>query len=187
MDPVVTSMTGRLLVATPPLVDPNFDRTVVFVLEHNQDGALGVVLNRPSEEDDLPGRLGDWLERADEPSCLFSGGPVELDGLIGLGLAPRPGDQRWSEIVPGVGTVDLAVEVDEWPVPLQAFRMFRGYAGWGAGQLEGELLANAWITADVRTSDLFHPQPETLWRAVLGRQAGSLSWLAHFPNDVTLN
>ena len=180
-------MTGRLLVATPPLVDPNFDRTVVFVLEHNQDGALGVVINRPSDEDSLPGRLGDWLDRSDEPRCLFSGGPVELDGLIGLGLGRQPGDARWSEIVPGVGTVDLAVEVHEWPIPLRAFRMFRGYAGWGSGQLEGEVLANAWIITDVRTEDLFHSQPDTLWRSVLRRQSGSTAWLANFPRDISLN
>jgi len=168
---------GKLLVATPPLADPNFDRTVVLLLEHSDGGALGVVLNRPSDRpasDVLPA----WESQLVEPDTLFHGGPVEVDAVVGL--APVTGS-----VLPAV--VDLSVEPDDQVPPCPCVRLFHGYAGWGPGQLEGELEAGAWLVVDPVHDDPFTTDPAGLWRAVLRRQPGRLAWLAQFPDDVHAN
>ncbi|MEI7993009.1 MAG: YqgE/AlgH family protein, partial [Actinomycetota bacterium] len=118
-----TSTSGRLLVATPPLVDPNFDRTVVYLIEHNEQGALGVVINRPSDEDRLSG-LDVWHDLMSPPAVVFAGGPVEPDALIGLG---RTGSgvrhDGWSMWRNGVGTVDLSREPYEVSPPVERLRL----------------------------------------------------------------
>lgn len=186
---------GRLLLATPPLEDPNFDRTVVLMLEHNDEGALGLVLNRPSEEDEVPG-LALWFGVATDPAVVFQGGPVEPDTLIGLAAA-EPDDRAaaddaggvdgWAPLATGLGTVDLEVDPDEVSRRFGGFRLFRGYAGWGPGQLDDELDQGAWIVVDGIRSDPFTTDPDDLWRAVLRRQEGRLAWLANCPDDLSLN
>jgi putative transcriptional regulator len=139
------SLKGKLLVATPPLADPNFDRTVVLLLEHGTQGAVGLVLNRPS---DTPVReqLPTWADRVGEPDLLFVGGPVQEDAIIALALASEAvPTEAFSPVRGPMGTVDLTAEPDEVGVVLQAVRVFAGYAGWGPGQLEGELQQRAWI------------------------------------------
>jgi putative transcriptional regulator len=183
---------GRLLVAAPPLVDPNFDRSVVFMLNHDDDGALGLVLNRPDEDVEVPG-IERWMERTAPPRQVFTGGPVEEHGLIGLAQAPgATAGESWAPVVnpvgpPHLGTVDLSSDPLLLPFAIEALRVFRGYSGWGPGQLDDELESGAWIVADARAADLFSDHPENLWRAVLGRQQGRLAWLAHFPDDVSVN
>lgn len=171
-----SSTSGRLLVAAPGLDDPNFRRTVVYMLAHDADGALGLVLNRPGK---LPAAaaLPHWAVHAAEPALLFQGGPVETGGVIGLGRGadglPHPLDLG-EEPGPATGGADLV-------------RLFAGYAGWGAGQLDGELAYGGWLVLDARPEDAFTAEPERLWRLVLGRQRGSLSWLAEYPDDVRSN
>jgi len=144
------SLRGRLLVASPVLVDPNFDGTVVLVLEHGDDGAAGVVLNRPTATDvgdPLPG----WHRLALEPAVVFDGGPVSPDGAICLGRSwPDEPSPAWEPVVGAVGTVDLSVDPGEVSAGLQGIRVFAGYAGWGAGQLEDEVEAGAWFVIDAR-------------------------------------
>lgn len=183
---------GRLLVATPPLVDPNFDRSVVFMLNHDDDGALGLVLNRPDDDVIVPG-LESWLDRSTPPSAVFAGGPVELQGLIGLARSDdaEPGE-LWAPVMApagprGLGTVDLSSDPLLVPFRVQELRVFRGYAGWGPGQLDGELAAGAWIVVDAHPDDLFCTEPDELWHRVLARQPGRISWLAHFPDDPSVN
>ena len=132
---------GRLLLATPPLEDPNFDRTVIYVLEHHDEGASGLVLNRPSPEQ-LAEPLDAWIDLQTEPSQVFSGGPVEPDALIALA--------RTRELLPEADE-DLAPLNGSWRRPtwpptrrsvqtdISALRVFRGYSGWGPGQLEHEI------------------------------------------------
>jgi putative transcriptional regulator len=179
-------LTGRLLIATPPLVDPNFDRTVVLVLEHGEEGALGVVLNRPTEtsvEDTLPA----WSGVAAAPAVIFAGGPVELDAVIGVAAGGPESTDAYAPVVDGIGTIDLRSEPgDATPNPSR-LRLFAGYAGWGAGQLEEELAGGAWIVADATGGDAFTDSPDDLWRTVLRRQGGRTAWLSLFPDDLQAN
>lgn len=181
------STKGRLLIASPALDDGVFDRTVVYVLEHTPEGALGVVLNRPSSEIDVPG-LGAWKTLLAPPAFVFAGGPVEEQALIGLAATDsgRPGE-GWAPIAGGIGSVDLGTEPNEVAPVIDRARIFRGYAGWAASQLDGELAIDAWIVVDAVAEDVFSSDPDHLWRTVLSRQPGRLSWLAHYPDDVELN
>jgi putative transcriptional regulator len=185
-DPFAPSTKGRLLVATPPLGDPNFDRTVVYVLDHHPGGAVGVVLNRPTSEDELDG-LHDWIEAATEPRSVFTGGPVELDALIALGVAHGHVDGAWGDLTNGIGTVDLSLDVDEVAASIDRLRIFRGYAGWGAGQLDDEIAMGAWMVFDAEPDDIFTDAPDDLWRQVVRRQGGRLRWIADAPDDLSAN
>lgn len=177
---------GMLLVASPPLVDPNFDRTVVLLLEHGPAGAVGVVLNRPSEiavAEAVPG----WELLVAEPGRIFAGGPVAEDAAIALGSARRPdAGAGWAPLVGDVGTIDLHRDPFDAISDIAEVRIFAGYAGWGAGQLERELAANAWVVVPAEPHDVLGPA-EDLWRRVLLRQGGSVAWLANAPLDPTMN
>ena len=177
---------GRLLVATPPLGDTNFDRSVVYMLEHNDDGAVGVVLNRPGRETTIDG-LEEWMSRLSPPHVVFAGGPVEVDALIALAAADGPDDEAWSNLHAGIGTVDLSIDPDEVAAAVRRVRIFRGYAGWGALQLDGELAAGAWMVLDADPDDLFTDSPADLWRDVLRRQGGRTAWVANAPDDLSNN
>jgi putative transcriptional regulator len=175
-----------LLVATPPLDDPNFDRSVVYIMEHNSDGAVGVVLNRPTEETSIDG-LDLWMDLVTTPAVVFNGGPVQFDALIALAELRGPRHDAWSAILPDFGSVDLARDPVDVADEIGRVRIFRGYAGWAAGQLDGELEVGAWMVFDARRDDVFHELPENLWRVVLGRQRGRVSWLANAPDDLSMN
>jgi putative transcriptional regulator len=194
-----TDLIGRLLVASPQLGDPNFERTVVLVLDHGPEGALGVVLNRPSglPVDEI---LDAWSEQAlaAPPGVVFRGGPVSPDAVIGLartgsaeaavGTATDEADRsRWRRVLDGVGTVDLAVAPDEQPVAVAGIRMFAGYAGWSPDQLEDELAEGAWIVLDAVTADVFTNEAGALWHDVLQRQGGKLALLAAYPPHPSVN
>ncbi|MBW3611050.1 MAG: YqgE/AlgH family protein [Actinomycetota bacterium] len=179
---------GRLLVASPRLADPNFSHTVVLILARDGDeGALGVVLNRPSTRA-VEEILASWAPLAADPAMVFVGGPVGHQGAIGLarGGSDLPGD-GWVPIVGRLGTVDLARDPDDLPTNLDAVRVFSGHAGWGAGQLEAEIEAGAWVVLDAAPDDVLCADPDRLWRAVLRRQGGKLAWLANVPLDPRLN
>jgi putative transcriptional regulator len=180
------TLRGRLLVATPPLVDPNFDRTVVLVLEHGDDGALGIVLNRPSDTE-LDDVLPDWRVLASSPAVVFTGGPVAPDAVIALGRAARDAIEGWVPIIDDLGTIDLGRDPLDLGIPLDELRVFVGYAGWAPGQLEGELDAHAWFVVDLGRNDPFAPAPERLWRDVLKRQRGHPAMFAQYPDDITAN
>jgi putative transcriptional regulator len=180
---------GKLLVATPPLDDPNFDRTVIFVLEHHDEGALGVVINRPTEEG-LGEPLDRWEDLQASPQQVFAGGPVETDALIALALANTPVVEATDDLSPVAGRVasaDLTADPAFVAGRISAVRVFRGYAGWGPGQLEGEILAGAWLVFDAEPDDVFATQPRELWRDVLRRQGGRMGWLANAPDDLSAN
>lgn len=181
------SARGRLLVATPILGDPNFDRTVVLVLEHSDEGALGVVLNRPSETD-LSDPLPEWEGHAAHPSVVFSGGPVAPGAAIGLArTALDEPVEGWAPLLGRVGTVDLGRSPSDLAVTVEALRVFAGYAGWGQGQLDGEIEAQAWFVVDAWQEDAFSAAPAALWRTVLARQRSRLAMFANFPVDPSLN
>lgn len=160
---------GRLLVAHPQLLDPNFVKTVIYVIEHSTDGAVGVVLNRPSGlavRDVLP-----ELPPLD-PDLVFIGGPVTPE--IAIGLAPGQ---------PGPELVDIDSENGRDTVR----RVFSGYAGWISGQLEAELEEGAWFVVDPTPHDIFHPDPVDLWETVIRRQPAHIAMWAFYPPDPVLN
>ena len=180
------SCKGKLLVATPPLTDPNFDRTVVYMLEHTVGGAVGVVLNRPLYEPP-PAELHAWSDRISEPGMLFSGGPVDEEALIALARLRGPIDGAWSQVTDGMGSIDLMLDPHEVAEGVLALRVFRGYSGWGELQLEAELAEGAWMVLSAELSDVFCPEPADLWRTVLRRQGGRLAWVANAPDDLSSN
>ncbi len=189
MIPGASQTKGRLLVATPPLEDPNFDRTVVYVLEHHVEGALGVVINRPGDED-LAEPLDRWDDLQAAPGTVFHGGPVEPDALIALALAKEPVVEATEELSPISGRVasaDLTTDPALLAARVNAVRVFRGYAGWGPGQLEGEIESGAWLVLDAEPDDVFAAVPADLWRTILRRQGGRLAWLASAPDDLSAN
>jgi putative transcriptional regulator len=180
------SCKGKLLVATPPLTDPNFDRTVVYMLEHTSDGAVGVVLNRPLHEP-APGELEAWMEHMSPPATLFSGGPVDEEALIALARLSGAVDGSWSQVAEGLGSIDLMLDPYEVAQGVLALRVFRGYSGWGTLQLEDELAEGAWMVLPAEMADVFSDQPADLWRTVLRRQGGRLAWVANAPDDLSAN
>jgi putative transcriptional regulator len=180
------TLRGRLLVATPPLVDPNFDRSVVLMLEHGDEGALGIILNRPTESM-LATVLPDWEAHASAPGVIFSGGPVAPEAVIALARGGADSDEGWVSVLDEVGSVDVGRDPDDLGFRIDALRVFVGYAGWGPGQLEGEIEENAWFVVPTQASDPFADRPEQLWRDVLRRQRGRVAMFAHFPPDPTSN
>ncbi|GIJ77879.1 putative transcriptional regulator [Micromonospora phaseoli] len=182
------SMTGKLLVATPALKDPNFDRTVVLLVAHEPGGALGVVLNRATEVP-VADVLRDWGDLARHPAVLFEGGPVQPDSAICLARM-RPPVRRlkgFQQVSGAVGTLDLSVDPQRLRDNVQSIRVFAGYAGWGTGQLEQEIEDGSWFVLDALPGDAFVERPDDLWPMVLRRQGGMMAAVAHFPPDVALN
>jgi len=181
---------GRLLVASPQLGDPNFERSVILMLDHGPDGALGVVLNRPTglPVDEI---LDVWRDQAQAapPGVVFRGGPVSPDAVIGLARTelPEVDDAQWRLVLDGVGTVDLAVAPEEQPVAVVGVRMFAGYAGWSPDQLEDELAEGAWIVLEALVADVFTEEADALWHDVLRRQGGKLALLATYPPHPSVN
>jgi putative transcriptional regulator len=180
----MASTARRLLVSVPTLHDANFFRSVVFMIEHNDDGALGVVLNQPTETR-VDTVLDAWAPYAAAPAVAFVGGPVQQhEALIGLArvAALDPGDgDAWQPLVGRVGSVDLGRDPRDARPDVEAVRIFAGYSGWGPSQLEGELDAGGWFVVDAHPDDLLTPDPAGLWRAVLRRQGGDLAVSANYP------
>ena len=182
----MTDLGGRLVVASPSLVDPNFHRTVVLLLEHSEEGALGLVLNRPTPlvaREALPERIGQALP-AD--AHVHQGGPVQPDAVIVLAEFAAPDAQ--ARIVFGrVGVLDPELEPALALADAGEVRAFGGYAGWGAGQLEAEIAEGAWFTADPLAEDVFTRDAAGLWSRVLERLGGSYRLLARMPPDPSMN
>jgi len=179
---------GKLLVAAPRLVDPNFARTVVLVLAHSDQGAVGLVLNRPTVT--LVGApLPEWEELASEPAVVFVGGPVS-EGSICLARA-RPQvsvpETGYLPLDGTLGTIDLEADPAFVSPCIEKMRVFAGYGGWAPDQLEGEIDEGAWYVLDAVDEDVFSDEPETLWKRVLRRQGGRLALVSAFPPDPSLN
>jgi len=174
----VDSVRGKLLVASPGLTD-FFRRTVVLVLEHNEDGAVGLVLNRPSEtpvDDAVP----DLPVEVDPSAVVHLGGPVGPDSVIVLGRFDAP-EEAASIVFGDLGVVDPSVDTPT----LRAVRVYAGHAGWTAGQLDGELEQDAWIVEHAHADDPF--EEGDLWSEVLDRKGGGYTLLARMPEDPSLN
>ena len=179
---------GMLLVATPALQDPNFVDTVVLLLDVTEEGALGVVLNRPSQVL-VADVLEPWRDVVGEPEVLFRGGPVGTDGALAVARLRDPQDTPvgWRPVAGLIGMVDLDTPTELVDGSLSAMRVFAGYAGWGAGQLDGEVERQDWYVVTSEAGDPFRDDPEALRRDVMRRQPGMLAWHVNRPVDPDLN
>lgn len=170
------------------LMDPNFYRAVVFVLEHNDEGTIGLVLNDPSDVI-LDEVLDGWGPLGGLPGVVFCGGPVETESVIALGRSIGADDEFYGfqPLVHGYGLVDLDVSPDDFAGQVDDVRLYVGYAGWGAGQLEEEITEGAWIVLDAELGDLTAVKPQQLWSRVLGRQGGPYTQVALHTDEPWLN
>ena len=187
------SLSGRLLVATPLLGDPNFRRTVILIVEDEpEEGTLGVVLNRPTEVQ-VGQVLESWTDLCTGPTVVFKGGPVSPNSALALALAQ--GDEEplgWrsldgSSLMSRIGLVDLEAPPELLAGGVTSLRVFAGYAGWGPGQLQAEIDEGAWYVLTGEPTDAFLAEPEQLWPAVLRRQGGDFAIVATYPDDPMLN
>ena len=180
----VQSLKGQLLVAGPALADPNFQRTVVLVGEHSEEGALGVVLNRVSDSTVIDA-VPELATLVDGDDAVHVGGPVQPSSIVVL--AEFSDHDRGGALV--LGSIGfLPSEVDPLELgELRRARVYAGYAGWGPGQLDGELEEGSWIVEPAMPDDVFTLEPDALWSAVLARKGGPFGVLALMPPDPSLN
>ena len=178
------TLQGQLLIASPGLLDPNFRRTVVLVTEHNEEGAAGLVLNRPSptEVSEVVPQLEPLVEDGEQ---VWVGGPVQPNAVLVLGEFLDPDDAA----VPLFGSLGFpSLDEPDEVVPMTTRRrVFAGYAGWGSGQLEDELSREDWIVEPALPDDAFTEAPEELWRDVLRRKGGIYELVSRMPEDPSVN
>jgi putative transcriptional regulator len=181
----VDSLRGQLLIAGPTLADPNFARSVVLILEHSDEGAMGLVLNRPVEAtvDEAAPELADVV---DGEQLLFQGGPVQPSGVIVLAEFADPDDAAML-VVDGVGPLAASADLAAVEIVDGRSRAFAGHAGWGPGQLESELERDDWIVEPALADDAFTEAPEDLWADVLRRKGGVYELVARMPDDPSVN
>jgi putative transcriptional regulator len=179
------SARGQLLIAGPTLLDPNFWRTVVLVIEHTEEGALGLVLNRPSETSvgDAVPQLEELVDLEDQ---LFIGGPVQPSAVIVLAEFEDPDDAALLAF-DDVGVLGTSSALDHPAAGVKTGRAFVGHAGWGPGQLDSELERGDWILERGRLQDAFTESPHELWSTVLTRKGGSYALVARMPPDPSAN
>lgn len=175
---------GRLLVATPRLLDPNFSRTVVYLIAHGDEGSAGLVLNRRSETA-VHNVLPAWTACAAKPQAIYAGGPVQPGGAMCLGVSRigvSPADVEGVVGVHGsVVLVDLDADPDLLTGSLLGVRIFAGHAGWAGGQLAEEIDEGAWHVVDSLADDVLAGARTDLWFTVLRRQGFPLAWQAYLP------
>jgi len=179
---------GTLLVATPALSDPNFVDAVVLLLDVDEDGILGVVVNRPTGVPVGEPFTG-WGGVVSAPGVLFEGGPVESDAALALGMLRDPGEvpAGFRSVTGRLGLLDLGTPGGVVDPTVSAARIFAGYAGWGLQQLVDEIAEGAWYVLDSEPEDAFRSRTESLWSDVLRRQPGELAWHSTRPADPELN
>jgi putative transcriptional regulator len=180
------TLRGALLVAAPSLLDPNFQRSVVLVTEHTDEGAMGLVLNRPTDttvEEAAP-ELSSLTGPAER---VHQGGPVQPRAVVVLAEFEDP-DAAAHVVLGDIGFVRADADLEQTGTETRRGRVYAGYAGWGPGQLESELEDEGWIVVDdPLPTELFSPEPDDLWHDVLERQGGHLALIARMPLDPSLN
>jgi putative transcriptional regulator len=181
----VDSLRGKLLIAAPMLGDGNFSRTVVLIAAHDDNGALGLVLNRPSEL-----VVGDAVERL-APVCsdfdrVYVGGPVEPGSVIVLAEFDDP--TLAALLIDGdLGLPSIDASAETLSRGVRRARCFAGHSGWGPGQLDAELAADTWIVENMEAEDPWTPAGPELWSGVLERKGGEYALIARMPLDPSVN
>lgn len=180
------SLRGQLLLASPTLVDPNFLRAVVLIAEHTEEGAMGLVLNRPAAST-VGEAVPDLAWLAGDEERVYVGGPVAETAVIVLAEFDRP-EVAGALVADDLGFVGAdADDPDALDGAVRRARVFAGHAGWGPGQLEGELAEEAWIVEPPRREEIFAEDADALWGSVLRRKGRRYALLSTMPLDPTLN
>lgn len=179
------TLVGQLLIASPALVDPNFRRAVVFLTAHTDEGAMGLILNRPSPVDVADG-ISHLKGLVEDGDSVFLGGPVETSAVVALAQFEDP-TLAAALVLDDVGFLPGDGDPDELGEATKRVRIYAGYAGWGAGQLEAEVEQSAWIVNPPDPEDIFTLAPEELWSAVLRRMGGQYALIATMPPDPSQN
>ena len=182
---VTESLRGKLLVASPVLADPNFARSVVLITEHNDDGAMGIVLDRPSDAS-VAEVVPQLREVAGRGAPIYVGGPVQPTALVVLAEFANPNAAAWI-VTADVGFASADVDMAELASAVRRARVYAGYSGWGAGQLEGELELDSWIVDPPLPAELFPDDPAALWSDVLARKGGQYALISRMPDDPSVN
>ena len=179
---------GDLLVASIMLADGVFNQTVVLVLDADEDGALGVILNEISQTP-LDAVLPDWVGTVSEPRLLFHGGPVSPNGAICLASVAADGEEPpgWRPLFDSVGLLHLDTPIEIVSGAYRDLRIFAGYAGWASGQLQAEISEGMWHLVPADYGDVFAGQPLELWRTVLRRQQGEIAFFSTWLENPELN
>lgn len=179
------SLRGKCIIASPALNDPNFARTVVLIAEHTEDGAMGLVLNRPT--DSVVAEAVEELAGVVAPGePVFVGGPVQEQSVMVLAEFDEP-TLAAAVIIEDVGFLPADAQLGDLEGRTRRARVFAGHAGWGPGQLDAELEDGAWIVGDPHADDVFSEDPDDLWIAALERKGGAYARLARMPDDPSLN
>ena len=181
----MSSLKGRLLVATPALFDPNFRRTVVLIGEHGDEGAMGLVLNRPSDVT-VGEAVPPLASVVGAESLVHVGGPVQPEAVLVLAEFDDP-EAAATIVVGDVGFASSEGELDEVAGVTRRARVFAGYSGWGPGQLEAELKEESWLVEPADGVDLFPGAGDDLFGSVLRRKGGTYRMLALMPEDPSSN
>lgn len=179
------SLRGQLLVAAPPLADPNFRRTVVLIAEHDEEGALGLVLNRPLEVEVADG-APDLAALVPDGARVHWGGPVRPEGGLVLAEFEDPASAGLLVVGP-IGLPAADTEQDALEEATTRARVFAGHSGWGPGQLDAEVEEDGWIVVAADPEDVFTEEPEALWSVVLEREGGEYALVARMPDDPRMN
>jgi putative transcriptional regulator len=185
MNGPMDSLQGQLLVASPTLTDPNFARSVVAIANHDDGGALGIVLNRPSETE-VAEAVPELEDVVDADEVVFVGGPVQPASIVVLAEFQDPAEAAFL-VVGGIGLVSERTGLERLDTVTARRRIYAGYAGWGPGQLELELERDDWIVEPALPEDVFAADPIELWGHVLDRKGGQFRLIARMPTDPSVN
>ena len=161
----------------------------MLLLDHDDEGSLGVVLNRPSAVP-VVSVLEAWAASVDDPEVLFEGGPVSPDAALAVACVPQteePDPIGFRRLFGVMGILDLDTPPEVVVAAMTRLRIFAGYSGWGSGQLDAEIAEGSWYVVEATTHDVFDAEPGRLWSSVLRRQPGELAWVSTRPTDPTLN
>ena len=177
---------GRLLVSEPYLPDPNFERTIILLCEHNEEGTVGFVLNKPSLS-----KLGELIKDLSSlENIVCMGGPVQQDTLHYIHRCPGvDGAVEISEKIYWGGEFEqLIAKLESHQLRHEDIKFFLGYSGWSPGQLDEEIKVNSWIVSDLVSEDLiFETTEEEMWRKTLKRMGGRFSMYSNYPVDPSMN
>jgi putative transcriptional regulator len=179
----VESLRGHLLIAGPALFDPNFRRSILLVAHHDEEGAMGVILNRPA--DVTVGEAAPELAALVGPSeRVYEGGPVQQEAAVVLAEFE---DRSRAGVIAFDSIGFLATEDPATVTGIVRARVFVGHAGWGPGQLEEEMETDSWLTDPAQAADVFTPDPDGLWALVLRRKGRRFEIMATMPFDPSTN